>query len=158
MSEIKENLREVETEVGLLKMLYDGITSLLLSAFLTCGLYAFLTITKIINDETVKMAIFGISFIVFAIFLFVSSMKIQTKKEISVREGEQGSWIAAGYIFCVLGGLIGLVIGCKYVYSVQETVSGDRFYKYNESTRKHGKRMLILFAIMSILSVIMIII
>ena len=99
--------------------------------------------------------IFGVSFIVFAIFLFVLSMKIQTKNETYVREGEQGGWIAAGYIFCVLGGLIGLVIGCKYVFSKRETVSGEEFYKYNESTRKHGKRMLILFAIMSVLFVIM---
>ena len=124
-----------------------------MSAFITCGLYAFITITKIINDETVKMVIFGISFIVFAIFLFALSMKIQAKN----REGKQGywGWIVAGYIFCVLGGLIGLVIGCIYVFSIQKTASGDKLYKYNESTRKHGKGMLILFAIMSILSVIM---
>jgi len=45
------------------------IIILLISAFLTCGLYALLTIMKIINDETVKNSIFAISFIVFVFFL-----------------------------------------------------------------------------------------
>ena len=42
--------------------LYNGIMTLLFSAFVTCGIYALLTITKIINDETVKNVIFIISF------------------------------------------------------------------------------------------------
>ncbi len=42
--------------------LYNGIMTLLFSAFVTCGIYALLTITNIINVETVKNVIFIISF------------------------------------------------------------------------------------------------
>ena len=42
--------------------LYNGIMNLLFSAFVTCGIYALLTITKIINAETIKNVIFIISF------------------------------------------------------------------------------------------------
>ena len=42
--------------------LYNGIMTLLFSAFVTCGIYALLTITNIINAETVKNVIFIVSF------------------------------------------------------------------------------------------------
>ncbi len=75
----------------------------------------------------------------------------KAENEKSFKEGKQGDWITAGYVFSVLGGFIGLAIGCQYVFSTNKNVNGERFYKYNESTRKHGKRMLMLFAVMSVL-------
>lgn len=48
--------------------LNNSIMTLLISVFITCGLYALITITKIINDETVKNSIFVISFTVCNLF------------------------------------------------------------------------------------------
>ena len=57
--------------------LENSIMILLISAFITCGLYAIITITKIINDETAKNSIFVISFTVCN--LLGLSLKEQTK-------------------------------------------------------------------------------
>ena len=44
--------------------LYNGIMTLLFSAFVTCGIYALLSLTKIIAAETIKNAIFILTFTV----------------------------------------------------------------------------------------------
>lgn len=48
--------------------LHNGIMTILFSAFVSCEIYALLSITKIINEETVKNAIFIISYTVCNLF------------------------------------------------------------------------------------------
>ena len=59
------------------RMLLNSIMILLFSAFISCGLYALMTITKIVNDEIVKSSIIVISFTVCN--LIGLSLKEQTK-------------------------------------------------------------------------------
>jgi hypothetical protein len=69
-------------------------------------------------------------------------------------KGIEGSHIVAGYVFCVLGGIIGLAIALQYLNATIKTADGELIYKYNESTRQAGKGMLIVFAIVVVLLVI----
>ena len=59
------------------RVLLNSIMILLFSAFISCGLYALMTITKIINDEIVKSSIIVILFTVCNIIGL--SLKEQTK-------------------------------------------------------------------------------
>lgn len=61
-----------------------------------------------------------------------------------LKEGIQGRYIVLGYIFSFLGGLVGLAFGINYAFTSQTAVNGEKFPKYNRSTRSHGKAMLIL--------------
>ncbi len=67
--------------------LYNGIMTLLFSAFLTCGIYALLTITKIIYDETVKNVIFIISFTACNLY-FMTWYISKTEKKNSIESGQ----------------------------------------------------------------------
>jgi hypothetical protein len=54
--------------------------------------------------------------------------------------GKQGSPLFIGFSFLVafLGGIPGLIAGYIYNQSKQTNRNGDRYYTYNESTRKMG--------------------
>ena len=67
--------------------LYNGIMTLLFSAFVTCGIYALLTMTKIINEETVKNAIFVISFTT-CNFYFLTWHINKTEQKKSIEGGQ----------------------------------------------------------------------
>jgi hypothetical protein len=52
--------------------------------------------------------------------------------------GEEGvGWLVAGYIFALLGGLIGLILGA-YLSSAKTVVNGQKIHKYKKSTRNQG--------------------
>lgn len=65
-------------------------------------------------------------------------------KELAEVEKHDTGWIVAGYIFAILGGLIGLVIGWYIVSSKKTLPNGERIYTYSESDRRHGKIILII--------------
>ncbi|WP_431243320.1 hypothetical protein ACQ9BO_01130 [Flavobacterium sp. P21] len=50
----------------------------------------------------------------------------------------------AGYLFSLLGGGIGMVIGYSLWTSKKTLPNGERVYSYNEADRKHGKTIFIL--------------
>jgi hypothetical protein len=63
------------------------------------------------------------------------------------RFGVPGKHIFAGYLFSVMGGLIGVIIACDYYFSTAFN-NGERYvYKYDKTTRNDGKNMLIIIAI-----------
>ena len=66
--------------------LYNAIMTLLFSAFVTCGIYALLTITKNINEETVKNVIFIISFTACNLY-FLTWYISKTEKRNSIENG-----------------------------------------------------------------------
>ncbi|MDR1553212.1 MAG: hypothetical protein LBS69_07105 [Prevotellaceae bacterium] len=68
------------------------------------------------------------------------------KTTAAMQRGVQGKHVFAGYLFSILGGLIGLFIALDYITATKSTDGGE-FNKYNDSTRKAGKGMLIVFAI-----------
>ena len=83
-NEYGENPKEKKPEED---ELYNSIMTLLFSAFVTCGIYALLTITKIINDETVKNIIFIISFTACNLY-FLTWYISKTEKRNSIESGQ----------------------------------------------------------------------
>ena len=69
---------------------------------------------------------------------------IKSRNKQFLKEGMQGRYIVLGYIFSFLGGLVGLAFAINYAFTSQTAVNGEKFPKYNRSTRSHGKAMLIL--------------
>jgi len=58
-----------------------------------------------------------------------------------------GGWIIAGYIFGLLGGLIGLGIG-GYLWATKIPGPQGMVHKFNKSTRTHGLVILIISGFM----------
>lgn len=70
-------------------------------------------------------------------------------------ENENQSWIITGYIFSVITGIIGVIIG-TYFYTQKKTEKdGKRVYVHSETNRRHGRRMIIIGLIMFIVAVIL---
>jgi hypothetical protein len=66
-------------------------------------------------------------------------------------EGKHGSFIVLGYLLSL--GLIGLFIGLTYATATVQTPDGA-FPKYDESTRKAGRNMLIIFSLSLVYAII----
>lgn len=53
-------------------------------------------------------------------------------------------WIFAGYIFALIGGLLGVFIGWHLMTHKKTLPDGERVYGYSVTDRKHGQRILVL--------------
>ena len=71
--------------------------------------------------------------------VLVNALKSERLKELSEPEGNQKYWIIAGYVFAVLGGFLGLLIGYLIWTSKKTLPNGERVYSHYEKDRKHGK-------------------
>ncbi|WP_026756051.1 hypothetical protein [Sediminibacter sp. Hel_I_10] len=69
----------------------------------------------------------------------LNSLKSERLKELAKPEEDQKSWIIAGYIFSVLGGLLGIVIGYFLWTSKKTLPNGQKVFSYSETDRQHGK-------------------
>lgn len=88
----------------------------------------------------------------------VSTLSLEKENEKkALAEGVEGN-IILGYILAVLGGIIGLIMAINYMSRKEKTVSGEKFYKYNDSTRRHGKNMLIVWFIVNTLAMILLLV
>jgi len=56
-------------------------------------------------------------------------------------------WIVAGYIFGLLGGLIGIAIGAWLMTGKVKMTDGTKVFKFDESGRKQGKIILVIAVI-----------
>lgn len=75
---------------------------------------------------------------------FIQTLKKKRNEELSKPERKQKAWVRAGYIFALLGGLIGVFIGW-HLYTFKKTLpNGQRVYGYIESDRKHGKTIMVI--------------
>lgn len=79
----------------------------------------------------------------------VSQEKIEELKnsrilELSKPEQSQKGYIIVGYIFTVLGGLLGIFIGWHLLTFKKTLPNGNRIYAYSDNDRKQGNRILIL--------------
>lgn len=87
----------------------------------------------------------------------LASLKKERLKILAKPEENQKPWIIAGYIFSLLGGGIGIVIGYSLWKSKKTLPNGERVYSYSEEDRKHGKTIffisLIIFPLSFIFSV-----
>lgn len=69
----------------------------------------------------------------------LASLKKERLKILAKPEENQKPWIIAGYIFSLLGGGIGIVIGYSLWKSKKTLPNGERVYSYSTEDRKHGK-------------------
>jgi hypothetical protein len=74
--------------------------------------------------------------------------------ELKVAEPSQTGWIVIGYLFALLGGILGIFIGW-HLKSYKKTLpNGERVYEYSEGDRWHGKVIFYISILALILSVI----
>jgi hypothetical protein len=69
----------------------------------------------------------------------LSSLKNERLEQLAEPDGNQESWIIAGYIFAIFGGFLGLIIGYSLWTSKKTLPNGEKVYSYSEKDRKNGK-------------------
>ncbi len=69
----------------------------------------------------------------------LNSLKNERLKDLAKPEGNQKPWIIGGYVFSILGGFLGLIIGYFLWTSKKTLPNGQKVYSYSENDRKHGK-------------------
>lgn len=74
----------------------------------------------------------------------LDSLKKQRLEDLAKPEGNQKPWIMAGYIFAILGGFLGLIIGYFLWTSKKTLPNGQKVYSYSTKDRKQGKYMFFL--------------
>jgi len=82
---------------------------------------------------------------------FINTLRNKRNEELSQPEKSQKNWIYAGYVFALLGGLLGIFIGWHLMTFKKTLPDGKRVYGYVDSDRKNGQRILILGLIFTIL-------
>ena len=76
-------------------------------------------------------------------------------EQLAKPDKDQKGWIVAGYIFAVLGGFLGLIIG-YFLWTSRKTLpNGVKVPTYSENNRKHGKNILLLSLVFLPLSFIL---
>lgn len=69
----------------------------------------------------------------------IKSLKRQRLSDLAKPEENQKPWIIAGYIFALLGGFFGIIIGYVLMTSKKNLPNGQRVYSYNINDRQQGK-------------------
>lgn len=69
----------------------------------------------------------------------LGSLKQQRLEELAKPDGNQKGWIVAGYVFSILGGFLGILIGYFLWTSKKTLPNGQKVFSYAETDRKHGK-------------------
>lgn len=85
----------------------------------------------------------------------LTSLKKERLKILAKPEENQKPWIIAGYIFALLGGGIGIVIGYSLWRSKKTLPNGERIYSYNAEDRKNGLRIFLISIIVFPLALIL---
>ncbi len=74
----------------------------------------------------------------------LATLKKERLKILSKPDENQKPWIIAGYLFSILGGGIGILIGYSLWTSKKTLPNGERIYSYKIEDRNHGKTILII--------------
>lgn len=74
----------------------------------------------------------------------INELKKQRILELSKPEDGQNVYIIIGYVFALLGGLLGIFIGWHLLTFKKTLPNGNRIYAYSENDRKQGNRIVIL--------------
>src|SRR3989338_468867 len=72
--------------------------------------------------------------------------------ELDAPEKENTLIVVCGYIFCVFGGLLGLMLALLILNSKKTTHDGHRVHRYNAASRGHARNMLLIFIVVIILT------
>jgi hypothetical protein len=68
-------------------------------------------------------------------------LKTQRINELAKPEDSSMAWIYAGYLFALLGGLIGVFMGLALMTSKKTLPDGQKMYSYSVAHRNHGTRI-----------------
>lgn len=71
----------------------------------------------------------------------LKALKRQRLESLAKPEENQKYWIITGYVFAILGGLLGIFIGYSLLTSKKSLPNGQKVYSYNEKDRVHGKNI-----------------
>ena len=82
---------------------------------------------------------------------FLNSLRKTRIDDLAKPEEKQTNNVWVGYMFSLLGGLIGIAIGWNMMSSKKKLPNGEEIYSYQENDRKQGKRIMILGIIMLII-------
>lgn len=82
---------------------------------------------------------------------FLNSLRKTRIEDLAKPEVKQTNNVWIGYLFSLLGGLIGIAIGWNMMSSKKKFPNGEEIFSYQENDRKHGKRIMILGIIMLII-------
>ncbi|WP_291286032.1 hypothetical protein [Flavobacterium sp.] len=74
----------------------------------------------------------------------IEEIKNKRLEQLAKPEKSQKTYIIAGYIFAILGGLLSLFIGWHLLTYKKTLPNGDKVYAYSENDRKQGNRIFIL--------------
>ena len=80
----------------------------------------------------------------------IDLLRKQRINELAKPEEGQRNWIYAGYLFAMLGGLLGIFIGWHLSTFKKTLPNGERVYGHTQDDRRHGKRIFIIGLIMFI--------
>lgn len=80
----------------------------------------------------------------------LSTFKKERLKTLSKPEGNQKPWLYAGYIFALLGGIIGIIIGYFLWTSKKTLPDGNKVYSYSSEDRARGKTLFFFATILMI--------
>lgn len=81
----------------------------------------------------------------------IAEKRQEITDELDAPEKEHTLIVVCGYIFCVFGGLLGLLLALIILNSKKTTHDGYRVPRYNAATRAHGRNMLLIFIVAIIL-------
>ena len=82
---------------------------------------------------------------------FLNSLRKTRIEDLAKPEEKQTNNVWVGYLFSLLGGLIGIAIGWNMMSSKKKLPNGEEIFSYQENDRKHGKRIMILGIVMLII-------
>ena len=82
----------------------------------------------------------------------IERMKEERMEVLKEPDPEPTTVIVCGYIFSVMGGVLGLIIALFLLTSRKTLPNGERRPMYSDSTRRHGRYMLLVFAVSFILT------
>lgn len=72
----------------------------------------------------------------------IKAMRAQEIQALAKPEGNQKGWILAGYLFAILGGFFGVIIGYVLMTSRKTLPDGNIVHTYDMATRNQGKMIL----------------
>jgi ATP-dependent Zn protease len=89
---------------------------------------------------------------------FLNSLRKTRIEDLAKPEEKQTNNVWVGYLFALLGGLVGIAIGWNMMSSKKKLPNGEEIFSYQENDRKHGKRIVILgiamFIIITVLKIV----
>ena len=85
---------------------------------------------------------------------YLAELKNERLSELSKPDENQKTLIIAGYIFAILGGAIGIIIGYSLWKSKNTLPNGKKVHSYNADDREHGLYIFVIGLIITFIAII----